>query len=880
MSKDKEKAIEQWLISFKKDLETSSTDLPTPDPSASSTTSISKSTITTLITLFGSTPSLRIFTDLSTAMDPFLPTQDSSLTSAWNHPKISVCIAHLHALTPLHSTPHHLLTLFWSQLLRPVFLAATKKPIIDAARALFLSFFSSNATREPVTPSSTPRPAPAQIVSEDAVNAFGDTVVICWMSEVERAWAGIADRLDEEMREDKKEDKGSGVAMFKGGMENLESVILGFSIAHPKDVVDLLCKYCHQRERRLHALALLTKTIRQAAVLQSASTSDPFIAVLSQICLHDIHPASVSGALNILTQIIPHSVPRAADRFNELFLILTRVVHWEVLMHIVFKVIAPSLEGVVGEGPVWSVDLEMDEIDKVAWGQTSLMMSISSEGHEEPHLPSSPNHPQPPDTLFLLNASASVRRSVDSFFTILYGTFPLAVLMGLRQAWPDLASYSYQTSLPEDDGIVMEEGFEVLPDPFARVRRRVLDVDSLDISEILYQRVEHILSSHRLHPNAVSVDTVEQEFRMARSQHPQHSSKSAAAADLLAKSMFLRVPKIAASVQVTVDAEGERTVEDVAGEVVTLNRRLRECVLDLTPSGHPGAYDYSPRHRVQYPVLDLVRLHQLLLMNEINLECSLRHAFLESVMMLRKQIEMNDALSLDRESVYQKLKQQQHELGNLTATVDQLRVEANNTRERYRKYEEDFNRRVRAARDGAKEAREELVEARSAITSLEDRIRELEKDREDGFRRISELENEQLVTAPRLMRLTEYEQTVKSLTEQLSRFSNFETSTRLFELQLLEADRELGAVREALDEKERVLEELATKVALYEQQIEEQGKTIKEQERIVSSVRSNAASRIDIVEEKCRTLKLINKGLEDRILELESELESATLARQ
>ncbi|KAJ3205099.1 hypothetical protein HDU67_009101 [Dinochytrium kinnereticum] len=803
MSKDKDKALEQWVAAFKRDLDLGASDLiplegdKTVRRQLPQGSRIIVSNLSTALSQPNVPVSIkeRVFEEFSLAIEPYLPVEgitQGSIHSVWNEAYILVALSHFRAISSIHPFPPSLLTQFWSSLLRPILLGSKRKDIIDLARESILALFSKPeiASKAHVTlPQHLPpqQPVQPQISSlhEDTISVFGATLMNCWMSELERIWASFGDRVEAEILTARGgissaigDDISSPIGprditnfMEHTGLGNVESVIVQFAMHHPEPFVNIIKDYCLQRERRLHALALLNKSVLKSDIIQHIANSESLFQVLVQICLHDIHPASVSGALNILTLSLPYSIQRLAASLDLLFLVLTRTMHWDVLTHIIFKVISPSLDGgesLVGEAlSPWSVDIEMDEIDK-----TSL-----------------------PETF---------------------------------------------TSAKLPDGAGMDVLFEPLPDMFAK----------------------HILSSHRLHPNVVNVTSSDHELRIVKSAsfaqiHPP--------AELLSQSFSLRVPRS------LIGKEGwappspsddhsisekdagltlaDRSVGGVAREVILLNRKLRQAIFDLTPSGQsatPTNFDCNPRHKVTFPVLDLMRLHQLLLLNEINLECSIRQGFLEAIMMLRKQNEMDHALSLDRESVYQKLKQQQHELGTLTATVDQLKVEANATRERYRKYEEDFNRRLRTAREGAKEAKEELGEARTMVAILQDKGNELSKELDDAYARISELENDRQVTGPRLNLLAEYEQTVKSLTEQLSK------------------------------EKERMTEELSTKVALYEQQIDDQGKTIREQERVVASVRANASSKIEIVEEKCKTLKQINQALEDRILELEAVLERAS----
>ncbi|KAJ3096141.1 hypothetical protein HDU97_006195 [Phlyctochytrium planicorne] len=869
----------------------------------------------------------------------------ASATTTFSDSKVLVCLAHLNGIAALHLEPLMLLQQYWSLLLRPVLLSSTRKDVVDLAKETILNLLSPSS-RIPSAPTAASSQQTSKAdargpayptLSPNAETVFGSTVVICWMSEVERVWASLGDAVDVEVkraranspsRKGNNPDESSplAIATMYGnvGLENVEGVIFSFAHAHPEEFVALIHEYCLQKERRLHALALLAKSIPRSNVIQTVALSSQLFATLATICLHDIHPASVAGALNILTLSLPYSIPNAASHLQTLFLILLRCIHWEVLNYIVFRVIAPFVDGESGATEQetispWSVDIEMEDLDKVAWGQTSLMMSISSDVQDDGHQTPPPNsffqaskNPTPlkapsPDYLLLVHMAGGVRRSADLFFTILYGLFPHSTLTHLKDNWASFSAYSYQTSLPDPppkDTEFLDAPFEALPDPFGKVRRRILDVDSLDISELLYKRLEHILSSHRLHPNAVRFSSPDYELRYARSHTFSYTNPPS---ELIGQGLSLRIPKVqrlapavprsptssmdegapepGGLVTVTPDTR-EGSSGTAAREVLVLNRKLREYMGDLTPSGHSAALDglgesTSTRHTVPYPVVELMRIHQLLLVNEINVECTLRSELLESSKLLRKQMEINQAIALDRESVYQKLKQQQHELTTLNATVDQLKAEASATRERYRKYEEDFNRRLKTAKEAAKASKDELVEANASIASSEERIVQLTKEREEAFARVSELENERQVSEPSLAKLAEYEQTVKALTEQLSRYfdrANSESSTiaeltdknASLELMLEETNRELSETNIHLQEKQRLLDEQSAKITLLEQQAEDQLKTSREQERIVKSLRADASSRAQILEDKYQTLKKVNEALEDRIVDLQS----------
>ncbi|KAJ3115725.1 hypothetical protein HDU96_000137 [Phlyctochytrium bullatum] len=917
-----------------------------------------------------------------TPPDPETPPSTSQAVARWDDPRVLVALAHLRALAPIHPSPAFLVNQFWSSLFRPVLLHSRTKAIVDLCRLNLLSFFApgiSFGAKADADYRSTPQNSPAlssaAIVGspagsaaaaplhQDVLAVFSSTLLRCWMSEVERLWASIGDRVDAEIQRFKSAGSGSvrgssapkdsSASALKDGaigslaLENIEKVLLEFSELHPKDFVNLLSGFCFQKETRLHALALLNKSTSGANLMAALAASDELFNVLVQIALHDVHPASVSGALVVLTLTLPYSVARASRRLELLHLVFLRVLHWDVLTHIVFKVIMPTVEAdtlgaVSGLTPgqalsPWSVDIEMEDMEKVAWGQTSLMMSISSDSQDDPtnlygaHLDVSPvtatpqysahkSSPSLSDAVILINASAGVRRSVDAFFTLLYGIFPTTTLSYLRTTWSSLASFSLTTSLPEDatalpwpEGATSVPGFESLPDPFARVRRRILDVDALDISDLLYRRLEHLASSHRLSPQSLKFPTPEEELKLAQSATFANLNPPPL---ILSRSLGLRVPRFgnfgmeaeafpgsqgfANTIESPSEAEPYAdkilsnrgrmspvgkgtTVGEVARDVVLLSKRLREHVCDLTPSSLPSSQEHNQRHSVPYPLLDLLRLHQLIMMNEINLETLFRKEYMEAVLALRKQVEYSETLNLDRESV---LKQQQHDLTTLTATVDQLRSEANAMRERYRKYEEDLNRRLKSAREGTKDAKDELATAKSRIAALEEALAASEAGKETAFKRINDLENEQQVTAPQLKRLDEHEQLVRSLTEQMSRVSErstYESSTieeltdRIvaMDLELAGSERELVQTREDLSKTNKLVEELSTKVSLYEKQIEEQGQTIKDQERIVASVRAVAASRIEAAEGTCKTFKTINFALEERVMELTAKLEEA-----
>ncbi|KAJ3197358.1 hypothetical protein HK101_004234 [Irineochytrium annulatum] len=158
--------------------------------------------------------------------------------------------------------------------------------------------------------------------------------------------------------------------------------------------------------------------------------------------------------------------------------------------------------------------------------------------------------------------------------------------------------------------------------------------------------------------------------------------------------------------------------------------------------------------------------------------------------MQQQQVPSPTADEDDIEEIYRRLRQQQQEIGVLTSAGDRLRAESAATRERFRKYEEELNKKVRAAREAAKEAKEELGRCEEEVELRGVRIVSLERELGLCNARLSHLEIELNLIRPDLQRLAECERIIENLSTRLmnreSKGSDItaEMAQRSFEMQI------------------------------------------------------------------------------------------------
>ncbi|KAI9343616.1 hypothetical protein BDR26DRAFT_858417 [Obelidium mucronatum] len=487
------------------------------------------------------------------------------------------------------------------------------------------------------------------------------------------------------------------------------------------------------------------------------------------------------------------------------------------------------------------------------WGPASLVQSILSDKIPQPFPGTgSSNSPQKDsqqieqdiDSILSTLSATSIRRSVDSLFTILYALFPHRTLEAIRSKFSADVSLSWSIDgnpntiqLGAFGGTAAENTtYDVAWDPFHTAFSRLLELDILDEGFLVRQRVTNLIKAHRVHPVLVFA-TRDDELAMVQ------KGANRDAGEILVECLLLRcgngcglAPSASTAFGATpADEENapDNTTTTAAaasnpttasnlginfdvGSVLLVNRMLRKSVLDHTASVRPPAKTHTSPMPLNSN--DMMQHHLTLLLCELNYELSVRSAFMNQVVKQKQEKSVEILGLVDRENLYQKLRSQQQELVHLNTALDQLRSETATTRERYRKYEEELNKRLKVARDAAREAKEAQGFMAEQVSAKDLEIEELKKRLEVGNRRIHQLEQELHLIEPDLERLVDCEAALKALSHKIIQHE-LDSSSREALLKHIETlESRLHALEISLASSEKQVKGLQDHIRFEEQQ--------------------------------------------------------------
>ncbi|KAJ3140048.1 hypothetical protein HK100_010893 [Physocladia obscura] len=560
------------------------------------------------------------------------------------------------------------------------------------------------------------------------------------------------------------------------------------------------------------------------------------------------------SAISLLIPVIRISLDE--NSVTSLLSLLTRAIHWEVLINAVLRVtkVGAFSSKFETDQTQWTIDemasmdfiIQMNDLDASDefWGGSGEFSSLSIQSQSQ---------------LVIATVSATnIRRSVDSLFTVLYNIYPHKTMESLR-LWVGSESFAWKYSvIPE---------FLVAFDPFRANFSRLMDLDVLNENLLIKQRVSNLIKAHRVHQMLI-LSTPQDEIQLVRQSAARDHS------DVLVDCVMIRCNNnnYLGSKSLSKEADINENEIDLSG-FLFLNRRLRKYVLDHTSSNFVPLRTHTSPHEVD--IVDMMHHSFFLLLCELNYERCIRGACFDQILKLKKDKVVDMVAVIGQGNMYQKLRGQQQELALLAATVEKLRAEASTTRDRNRKYEEDHYRRLREARDAAREAKEALAELSEHVAVKDDEINRLKEFVESGNRRIQTLEQEIHLIEPDLAKLQECEGALKVLTSNFVK-REIDSSTRETLLRKNEAlESQIIALELSLSSAEQRMQQLQNRVNELEIQSKDgstQESSDRSQSKALKLMRTVNAERIKAVEEKYQTARKINAALETRISEMESRL--------
>ncbi|KAJ3082665.1 hypothetical protein HDU99_002008 [Rhizoclosmatium hyalinum] len=504
--------------------------------------------------------------------------------------------------------------------------------------------------------------------------------------------------------------------------------------------------------------------------------------------------------------------------------------------------------------------LDLDASDEF-WGSCTLLQSIIA---DPPTTPSIADIQQDTlKTLFATTSATIVRRSVDSLYTILYALFPHSTLNQLRTSFSPNVELSWLQEVENPTRLNSPRSqpkYAPSVNPFHAPMIRLLELEVLDESFLVRQRVTFLIRAHRMHPILVFGGGREEEVRGIK------ESGGRGCNEVLVECLLLRAASDGEGIR-----SGNTTDKLDVNTVLSVNRALRKSALEQTaPTRALTKSHTSPHILSPHPYH-----HTTLLLTDLHYDLCLRSALLHQITLLKREKPIHILSTTDRENVFQKLRSQQQEISHLTAALEQVRAESAVMRERHRKYEEDLNRRVRSAREAAKEAKEELE---SFVKTREGEVEELKKELEESHRRIHHLEQEIHLAEPDLERLAASEAAIKTLNNKfvqhemdsstrqalLKQIEEMESQLLAHEILLVEAEKREKGLKERVEG----LEAAAAGTSLIE--ISELEALKIQHKKALDDMRSSNLDRIKVVEEKYQTVNEINLALEMRVMELEA----------
>ncbi|KAI8828493.1 hypothetical protein BJ741DRAFT_626159 [Chytriomyces cf. hyalinus JEL632] len=639
---------------------------------------------------------------------------------------------------------------------------------------------------------------------------------------------------------------------------------------------------------------------------------------------NDSNPSIITHCCSSLALMIPlvreHFTPQI---FQSILDLLSQLVHWDVICNAMLRVtkMGTRLDAFMQQNQSnrtfdaannqvdWNIDgmeeqdfiIQMDDLEASDefWGSSSLLQSILASDSRRNS--STALNVQPDETSrsalssdgfdVILNtvSATNIRRSIDTLFTVLYAFTPSSCLEALKVAckqsergWAE--AHNTRKALHTSRG----SSFVQSKDSFRLAFLRLVELEVLDEGLLVKQRVTNLIKAHRMHPEfLVGAQTLAQELK---THAKQYSSRSAS--EVLVDMLLFRCntgsdtglkkrsePDQGMGGSQFGDYLGEPSkvenpADDVVGgggadislqQVLQFNRSLRKAVLDHTAPVRPLQSHTSP---TPMHASDATLHHLLLLLGELNYELCVRGAFMEQVSELRKEQFVQAVAIVDQENVYQRLRSQQQELAALQSNIEQLRSESATTRDRQRTYEEDLNRRLRSARDSAREEKEAHVKLQEVEKELQVEIMRLNGALGVAEERIHRLEQDLHLVAPALERMAQWESSATALTNQFVQREldstnriNLQKRIELLESQILALELKLTSSETEVENLKNQLESLEPDVGA--------SKKVEEMADRLKMLQVTNEERIRAVESKYQLLKQINFALETRLFELE-----------
>ncbi|TPX78373.1 hypothetical protein CcCBS67573_g00379 [Chytriomyces confervae] len=675
--------------------------------------------------------------------------------------------------------------------------------------------------------------------------------------------------------------------------------------------------------RNKHALLILSIISSNYNNLDpSTVAATNLLQALIATLQNDTNPSIITHCCSSLALMIPlvreHITPQI---FQSILDLLSQLVHWDVICNAMLRVtkMGTRLDAFMQQNQSnrtfdaannqvdWNIDgmeeqdfiIQMDDLEASDefWGSSSLLQSIlasDSRRNSSTALNVQPDEASPSalssdgfDVILNTVSATNIRRSIDTLFTALYALAPSSCLEALKVACKQAERGWTEAQNTRKSVHISRGSFVQANDSFRLAFLRLVELEVLDEGLLVKQRVTNLIKAHRMHPEFLfGPQTLAQELK---THTKQYSSKSAS--EVLVDVLLFRCntgsdtglkkrsePDQGVGGSQFGDYLGEPSkvenpADDVGGggadislqQVLQFNRSLRKAVLDHTAPVRPLQSHTSP---TPMHASDATLHHLLLLLGELNYELCVRSAFMEQVSELRKEQFVQAVAIVDQENVYQRLRSQQQELAALQSNIEQLRSESATTRDRQRTYEEDLNRRLRSARDSAREEKEAHVKLQEVEKELQVEIMRLNGALGVAEERIHRLEQDLHLVAPALERMAQWENSATALTNQFVQREldstnriNLQKRIELLESQILALELKLTSSETEAENLKSLLESLEPDVGA--------SKKVEEMADRLRMLQVTNEERIRAVESKYQLLKQINFALETRLFELE-----------
>jgi hypothetical protein len=123
--------------------------------------------------------------------------------------------------------------------------------------------------------------------------------------------------------------------------------------------------------------------------------------------------------------------------------------------------------------------IQMMEMDETDWRLESVLMSSSVSSSAIP----SPSPTFTPEVFLQMYSISAIRKTVNLFFCIVYGLFPVSTVSAIREYLKRGIDLGDGVSIGGVDG-----GISKVVDPFDGIRQRVLEMDVIDESLLVNRR--------------------------------------------------------------------------------------------------------------------------------------------------------------------------------------------------------------------------------------------------------------------------------------------------------------------------------------------------------------------------------------------------------